>query len=1275
MSSSGLVPVSGAVAVWTEAAALPPSAIYATDEALLWTVAGTGAATAVRTRLSLLGSGSAQPGMHLWSGTTVSGLGSGRLLQSTPVSPEVSLSVEVTLPVTTEPMLVTLLRDPAVSWRTIRGRVPLSLRLDTATTSVAEMTLEMMPRVPTMPLVSVHPPGPTILLQAGAVQSLVVTASDPVDGPLTGESLVWQEKTSPTTWTFVTTGAMLQVPVGNERRVLRISAINSSATSVSTQVTLVGLNSPRVSVERRPPSSWVFEGSEVSFFSTVDWGGASPDRVSYQWVSERQGSLGSTPAVTVTTLEAGLHTIGLTAGAGSFQATTACTVQVIGDAPQIVSIRAIDATGGGHDLDIGAGGERTIDRTDRSVQVLVFNPSGRSVVLAWTLSSTSTLAFSGLALYANRESTASWTSEWNPDAKGTVRVPLPAGAVYVTVEATVLGATSGKTGMQAKGASPARANSGGPGSSDGQVSMEAQLESHGVPTGKRRDFAGIRGRRPSLANPDWDGDGLSAADEIARGTNPFLADTDGDGIPDGADPRPLEARTSSGCHSEFITGPPTTTITTDLEARMFAHGLQSPQWQQIDAGATYYEATVSYSSAPEACYTQVPPGRLDPKCVPLEIQLSDRDTKGFWVSFGGDSPEVYDWKEGKAKGRAQVHLKAWRNLGPPLSLVQAVEPGPVPRSIHDGDAFDVDGPGIVLTLDARYVGCKIARLRMVDTASAGLIDGFGSEPTKGIPSGRSNLTLVPTGQTGTLTFDLEIGRKSVDTGNTETTWWTRMKRYTWQARQFPKITTIQRLLPNGRTSPVWHTGTTEAGLTSGPVFDTDRGMRVVLSGAFPTTATVPVLLLGEKPTQVATVPIAAGVDHLDLTTTTLKQLWDSIDKPSYIAICLPGTSSSTRESLANPVPLVLCELAPPPVIDVRPLSPGSAPSHIFEAEAAGVSGPITTDTGGFVLVFESAAKRSASLLASVDTTRWTSSYSVCPKPADLESQIRKGESEARFVFPDQWLPADTDALLACSWEGEQLHNRSSSSTPDTTPFAKRGQVQKDQSSSPPPNDTKVRAAAGESRGARIQVEKIKTVRSLPTEHEVTLFAANAESDPSGIVGNVFSDDKELLVSVKATGCTTASTATFALAYPVAEPARLTHYFGETAPQGWQYHRRGGEDTMETQVSLSPGQVTTIVVAMEVDGYQLGDSEKLSLITTFALGEVRSARFSEATTGGRVRFVPRPNLLRIVDGNPQVAALGTVVTTPLAVGVYHMSGTTLQLDADHLVPIPGQTVRF
>jgi hypothetical protein len=48
---------------------------------------------------------------------------------------------------------------------------------------------------------------------------------------------------------------------------------------------------------------------------------------------------------------------------------------------------------------------------------------------------------------------------------------------------------------------------------------------------------------------DFDGDGVSNADELENSTDPFNPDSDGDGIPDGDDPEPLVAFTAAGAAS------------------------------------------------------------------------------------------------------------------------------------------------------------------------------------------------------------------------------------------------------------------------------------------------------------------------------------------------------------------------------------------------------------------------------------------------------------------------------------------------------------------------------------------------------------------------------------------------------------------------------------------------------------------------------------------------------------------------------------------------------
>jgi hypothetical protein len=114
----------------------------------------------------------------------------------------------------------------------------------------------------------------------------------------------------------------------------------------------------------------------------------------------------------------------------------------------------------------------------------------------------------------------------------------------------------------------------------GQLGGTLRLRSFAVSTGEVSvvavDFDGLsstqkfqvvvlgdldRDTVPDRDDPDIDGDGVPNTVEIAQGTDPRNADTDGDAIPDGLDPRPL-----------LVNQPPTPGDSTNIHSMFFDGG-------------------------------------------------------------------------------------------------------------------------------------------------------------------------------------------------------------------------------------------------------------------------------------------------------------------------------------------------------------------------------------------------------------------------------------------------------------------------------------------------------------------------------------------------------------------------------------------------------------------------------------------------------------------------------------------------------------------------------
>ena len=86
-----------------------------------------------------------------------------------------------------------------------------------------------------------------------------------------------------------------------------------------------------------------------------------------------------------------------------------------------------------------------------------------------------------------------------------------------------------------------------------RVGVDGDSDGNGLPDWWELKYFGAIGQDP---NADPDGDGLTNLQEYAMGTNPLLADTDGDGVPDGLDAFPLDPSRSSLTNTAGDTTPP-----------------------------------------------------------------------------------------------------------------------------------------------------------------------------------------------------------------------------------------------------------------------------------------------------------------------------------------------------------------------------------------------------------------------------------------------------------------------------------------------------------------------------------------------------------------------------------------------------------------------------------------------------------------------------------------------------------------------------------------------
>ena len=1217
-SPLGVVSALNSIQVWPAPDASGPRPLYGSDLGVAWILTNT-ANRPVQAAVSLT-SFVTNTGCSLWATLGVVTAADRRRLLWESLTPgqRSTASIAFTLPATQEAMALVLVRDTAVGWEAVTdvSAVHLQLYSENGPTERSSVVLPMFPREPSQPAVTIHPTVPILYGSRGTTVMLTASATDIVDGVVPWARHGWFRQQSDGTWDSLARGPVLTATYASGQVLIRAVATNTAGTTGTTAVVVTGFTPPVMSIRIEPAVTCVFAGEQAQAQAVCHWPSPPVVPITMNWRSNTQGVLAQGETLDLSLLTVGRHDLTLLATAPDGTTTSSHTGIEVLVPPSIESVGIVDVTSGLTDLtDSPLSGLST---TDAAIEFLVSKPSGESASLGIRLVWDSPLSHVNACLYASNGTTPLWSSELQVAPSGNVLIPLPATLAYVRVRLTLPREIVQSVAV-------------------GVLSLQTTLAGNGGalrrPAHVLTLVAGLS--RPNGKEDDWDGDGVTNVDERMRGLNPYDVDTDGDGPSDlveiSMDTSPNDPDSNDDLRRDGV-------APADPANVLLKDGLAGTARVMQENGSS----TILQWDMPSRTW-QVQHsgwgGMEEFRPVAVVGPTGYYDENGVSWSAHASTTTLHTETQCTLQGpRCTRWLVTSEGVLPP-----AIRPGssrPVLGSMLSGishcpDGLPIEAPGMGVWVrdyfwDVTYA-CRDAELTYCRCVGCSRTSGIGiGSSGHGIFSirhwpldgnGPARLRdVVASSVVGWATSPIDVDGPGF----------------------------VVRLENRyDERNPVRIRLGSSDGPIGGLVRDTAQGNAPLeylgMCGLSPTEHVDAIVHPVPNGMCQFYFPLAGqeGTVGVSLEVKTHDGMWHELGRRTVQLArfnCIVDVERVPVSRTAGPLPG-----SEYPVVD-------------------GVAGPIGPDAGGFAVRFGHMPVRDVPI-AAVPVWSDLSGNATSPVPGSLPNTLSATlsafTSVGVFEFGPDWLGDFETARVQMYYDGVPVRFADAQQVP---PLAATGSG----SAAPQPAQPK-----GEVEFGRMSIVDIQCKRAPIPPDATSRTVSILQPGPENISGNVFSDDQQLLVTLKSASALP-TTATLAL---WCEDCPRTPGTSETVDK-WLSTTSGG-DFLQTTRGLTYCQ-TKSLEANGLTTFTIGRSHTAVAeqhVRLFGVGQLKGTTVAEMVPPRRVRFVPRPNFMRIEGGNVQVREAYRAFS-PLSLGVYHLrSQDILQTQPQDLIPIPGAKVTF